>query len=233
MTSQFAATVRRVPPWIYIGLIVIGVVVAVDAIARYESASAAANDFTARTNESLRLPITGITFKATTYYWGPPKLPLAPNEPLTTQDSYAFEMSPQGSDCSRGPTQKILIEFLSPAFAVESEQRLAFAIPQLQHDFCSAGQPLNLSYEWNVLAKQEGHHIITLLIVGLDGKGNELSELPVEIPVVVSNNPLTVTSVVASLGGLGGFIGILFAVADHLSQRRQAAAAAQDASGTG
>jgi hypothetical protein len=222
MISDFTAAVRSVPAWVYLGLLVIGSVVIFDEIVRYENASAAANDFTALTNDRLRLPIDGITFKATTYYWNALKLPVAPNSPLSTQDSYSFNLSPEGSDCSRGPTQKIAIEFLSPAFTVESEQRVAWAVPQLQHDFCSAGNPLNLSYNWNVLAKQEGHHIITLLIVGVDGSGKEVSELLVEIPVVVRDNPLTLTSVVASLGGLGGFIGIMFALADHFSRRRQA-----------
>jgi hypothetical protein len=223
---SFAATVRKVPIWVYVGLALVGIVVTGDSIAQRKSAAAAANDFAALTNESLRLPITGITFKATTYRWAPPKQPpkqpLEPNAPLTTNDSYSFELTPQGSDCRSGPTRSIAIALSSPAFAIDSEQRQAFTIPQLEHDFCSAGQPLNLSYQWNVLAKQEGHHIITLIIIGLDAKGKELSELSVEIPVIVSNNPLTLPGVIASLGGIGGFIGLFFTITDHLSQRSKA-----------
>jgi hypothetical protein len=204
-------SIRRVPVWIYFALLTVGVIFAGNAIYQRDTSLDAAKAYAQATNEMLRSPIAGITYELTVYQWQ--QLPVSSNGPLTTADSFSFEVAPQGSDCSKGQIRRVEIEFLSPAFSVEPENRIGHNMTALQQNYCIASRkPLLINYHWDVLARQAGHHVVALRIIGLDAKGKEVSVHPLEIPVVVSDNPFTLVGLIGSLGAIGGFIGIFLSL---------------------
>jgi hypothetical protein len=222
--SQGAAAkfLRRIPVWVYLALLAAGIVVVADEIYQWYTSAEAAKAYAQTVNDLLRSPIAGMTYDVNVFRWAPTMTAVPSNGPLTTWDSYSFEVSPQGSDCAQSPIRDVNIEFLSPAFDVEPENRISIDMVSLQHNYCVASaNQTTPRYHWDVLARQEGHHVVALRIVGLDENHKEVVANTIEVPVIVSDTPFTLAGIVGSLGALGGLVGLGFNLADRFSRRRQ------------
>ena len=217
--ASLAATLRRVPPLVYIALIALGsVLLARDLYEQHVAADAAAANKVAL-DETTRASIGGINYGITLYRWSPSKSPLGVGDPLTTRNSYSLEIAPRGSDCAHGPVQRVQIELQSPALNFEPVRPVSIDMAALQQYYCavtpSAAAPP--AYHWDVLAKQDGDHVLAVRVAGLDKNGNEVSANPtLEVPFVVSDNPFTLAGVLGTLGAIGGVIGALFALGDRI-----------------
>jgi hypothetical protein len=224
-SGSLAATLRRVPPLVYIALIALGgVLLARDLYDQHVAADAAAANKIAL-DETTRASIGGINYGITLFKWSPSKSPLAVGDPLTTKNSYSMEITPRGSDCTRGAVQRVQIELQSPALTFEPVHPVSIDMAALQQYYCaltrSAAAPP--AYHWDVLAKQDGEHVLAVHVAGLDQYGVEISSNPtLEIPFIVSDNPFTLAGVLGTLGAIGGVIGALFALTDRIFGQQRA-----------
>jgi hypothetical protein len=218
------AILRRIPAWVYVAVLVIGFGLFAETVYQLWANSQAAAAYAQTANDLLRSPIAGMTYEVKVYKWSPEMQLLPSNGPLTTADSYSFEMTPEGSDCAKSSIRQVTVQFLSPAFSVEPSNRLDRDMPTLQHNYCVASpSSVTVNYHWDVLARQEGHHVVALRVSGLDEKGRQVSEDTVEVPIIVSNNPFTLARIIATVGALGGFIGVVFTIADRFTRSRRGA----------
>ena len=168
------------PPLVYIALIALGsVLLARDLYEQHVAADAAAANKVAL-DETTRASIGGINYGITLYRWSPSKSPLGVGDPLTTRNSYSLEIAPRGSDCAHGPVQRAQIELQSPALNFEPVRPVSIDMAALQQYYCavtpSAAAPP--AYHWDVLAKQDGDHVLAVRVAGLDKNGNEVSANP-------------------------------------------------------
>jgi hypothetical protein len=222
---SLAATLRRVPPLLYIALIALSsVFVARDLYDQHVATDAAAANKIAL-DETTRDSIGGINYGITMYKWSPSMSPLGVGDPLTTRNSYSLEIAPRGSSCAHGAVQRVQIELQSPALTFEPVRPVSIDMAALQQYYCAvtpaaAAPP---AYHWDVLPKQDGEHVLAVHVVGLDKNGVEVSSNPtLEMPFVVSDNPFTLAGVLGTLGTIGGVIGALFALNDRIFGQERA-----------
>lgn len=213
LPEAVAAAFGRVHLLVYVALILVGGGVIVDKVYQAHVDSEVARDHQNIVLQLLHEPIAGVVYELKVYQVYPWMRPLQFNGPLTTRDSYSFEITPHDvSDCSQSPIRQVQIEFLSPAFAIDPPDRQSHLLDLLRQNYCVATpQTTSVTYHWDVLAKQEGHHVVSLRIVGLDSRGNQANEGDtIEVPVLVTNGPFTaVPGIVSTLGALLGLVGVV------------------------
>jgi len=220
LARELVVEVRRVPLRFYIVLFFVGIVL----IARFGYQqlvrSQAAREHARVTESVLRQPIEGMLYQITIHDWSPSMRLLPFNGPLTSHDSYSFELIPAGSsDCRATSIQQIAVEFRSPAFDIGSPARESRPLQQLQQGYCSPG-PVAAPYHWDGLAKQEGQHVVSFQIMGIDARGNPVFVRTIEEGIIVSDDPFTFTAVIGILTGIAGAIGASVTVADWLGRGR-------------
>jgi hypothetical protein len=214
--------IRQASTWFFAAILVLGLLVLVFIGYERYADGAAAQAYAETVNDVLRAPIYGVTYGLQMYQWQPKMLPLQRNGPLTTTNSYSLEIIPQGSDCSVGSIARVEVVLIGPAFVVEPEQPLVRDVLSLRRNFCVASANASVAkYHWDILARQDGHHVIALHITGLDKAGRTVSTATREVPVVVSDSPFTVSAIVAMLGLVTGLAGIIKAVADYFTNKKR------------
>jgi hypothetical protein len=199
---RVAAVARDIPLWVFIALFLIGVV----SIVMFENSIQ--NEVFARYMEQVK------TFDTTPYggiYWiinvyGVDRVLLRGSGPLTTTETYIFDVQPKGVKdarfCSTTPIRSIEMELIGAAFTIVPPDPQSRPI----EDYCG-GRSIQSTpiLTWEVLAKQAGHHVAALRIVGLDSQKQPVDDATFEVPIVVKDpgSLISIGTIVAVLGAIG------------------------------
>lgn len=213
---------RKIPIWIYVVLLILGVVVLAQSIRHEMDVRRSSTVFRRDVYRQLAKASADFSYDVRMKAWTDSgERPLQPDEPLSISDSSGVDVTTVQYDgvCAKsGSIRTIEIEFHAPAFTVEPLDKESRSFQVMRRPYCELSKsiPNELKWSWVIVPKQVGHHVITLRFVARDAKGREVApDRIVEIPTIV-HQPASVQVVAGFLSSFTGLIGMLGGLSDRL-----------------
>ena len=204
------AIFRRIPVWLYIVLFLIGVgFIRVYEIRIEEEAAAR---YLQIVDNFEKAPFAGVYWIINVYRVDHALLPA--NRPITTYETYIFDVVPKGAIGCSTSIRSIQMELIGAAFTIVPPYPQSRPI----EDYCGGGALTSTpTITWDVLAKQAGLHVAALRIVGLDSQNHQVDDKTFEVPIWVKD-PSALVPISQGLAVLSG-IGTLLSILDWLNRR--------------